>query len=385
MSNLYNDPDDFDFDLDEDLDEEQLDEFSIEELEDFMMSKDYEQLDELSKKTLGSYVKKATSDVGLAGFVKGVTVTDPTRSKEYDQAANMNRKRKVGIDKAVNKLTKEAYTGSYGRPKKQKKDELGDLLRLRAQERKDAGEAPEKHDARYLARNKPATRRSGQEHDDMQVTRESIQGMIETILSGNLVESTQSFTDIISSKIAARLEESKIGVAQRVFGIQESHDDDDDNDHDDYSKTISKMKKPKEDDDYKDEKHAEVDDDSFSKSLHGKLKTAEDIDDNPLSDDEKENPDDKRVQAGLAARAAKGEMSKPNAHRDIDLRQGSVTLQHGDAKRINSFMAGLKPQKRQEVMAHMQKSPKHFDAVHDVVKKFPAPKQNTSIYKDPRS
>jgi hypothetical protein len=48
-------------------------------------------------------------------------------------------------------------------------------------------------------------------------------------------------------------------------------------------------------------------------------------------------------------------------------------------------MAGLKPQKRQEVMAHMQKSPKHFDAVHDVVKKFPAPKQNTSIYKDPRS
>jgi hypothetical protein len=279
----------------------------------------------------------------------------------------------------------EAYTGSYGRPKKQKKDELGDLLRLRAQERKDAGEPPEKHDARYLARNKPATRRSGQEHDDMQVTRESIQGMIETILSGNLVESTQSFTDIISSKIAARLEESKIGVAQRVFGIQESHDDDDDNDHDDYSKTISKMKKPKEDDDYKDEKHAEVDDDSFSKSLHGKLKTAEDIDDNPLSDDEKENPDDKRVQAGLAARAAKGEMSKPNAHRDIDLRQGSVTLQHGDAKRINSFMAGLKPQKRQEVMAHMQKSPKHFDAVHDVVKKYPAPKQNTSIYKDPRS
>lgn len=209
---------------------------------------------------------------------------------------------------------------------------------------------------------------------------ESIRNMIETILSGNLVESTQSFTDIITAKIAARLDESKINVAQRVFGIQESDDhDDDDNDDDAYSKTISKMKKPKEDD-YKDEKHAEVDDDSFSKSLHGRLKNAEDMDDHPLKDDEKENPNDKRVQAGLAARAAKGEMSKPNAHRDIDLRQGSVTLQDGDAKRINNFMAGLKPEKRQEVMAHMQKSPKHFNAVHDVIKKFPAPKQNTSIY-----
>jgi hypothetical protein len=223
------------------------------------------------------------------------------------------------------------------------------------------------------------------EQDDMQTTKESIRDMIGTILSGNLVESSQSFSDIISAKIAVKLEESKIGVAKRVFGLQESHDDDndDDNDNDDYSKTISKMKKPKEDD-YKDEKHDEVDDESFSKSLHGKLKTAEDIDDNPLSDDEKENPNDKRVQAGLAARAAKGEMSKPNAHRDINLKQGSVTLQDGDAKRINGFMDGLKPLKRQEVLMHMQKSPKHFDAVHDVIKKFPAPKQNTSIYEDPR-
>lgn len=352
MSDLYNDPDDFDLDEDDFEEEDELEEGCGA----------YELHNPKHPKFKANYDKfmKKNPDSSLKDFINA------QKAKEY----------KGGVE--------EAYTGSYGRPKKQKKDELGDLLRLRAQERKDAGEAPGKHDARYLAQAKPKTRRSGQEHDDMQ--RESIQGMIETILSGNLVESTQSFSEIISAKIAYRLEESKIDVAKKVFGLQESDDhDDDDNDHDDYSKTISKMKKPKEDDDYKDEKHAEVDDDAFSKSLHGKLKTAEDIDNNPLSDDEKENPNDKRVQAGLAARAAKGEMSKPNAHRDIELRQGSVTLQHGDAKRINNFMAGLKPQKRQEVMAHMQKSPKHFEAVHDVVKKFPAPKQNTSIYKDPRS
>jgi hypothetical protein len=84
-----------------------LEDYSVEELEDFMMSEEFEQLDELSKKTLGSYVKKATSDVGLAGFVKGTTVNDHSRSKDYEDAAAMNKKRKVGIAKAVDKLTKE--------------------------------------------------------------------------------------------------------------------------------------------------------------------------------------------------------------------------------------------------------------------------------------
>ena len=84
-----------------------IEDYSVEELEDFMMSEEFEQLDELSKKTLGSYVKKATSDVGLAGFVKGTTVNDHSRSKDYEDAAAMNRKRKMGIGKAVDKLTKD--------------------------------------------------------------------------------------------------------------------------------------------------------------------------------------------------------------------------------------------------------------------------------------
>ena len=84
-----------------------IEDYSVEELEDFMMSEEFEQLDELSKKTLGSYVKKATSDVGLAGFVKGTTVNDHSRSKDYEDAATMNKKRKVGIAKAVDKLTKD--------------------------------------------------------------------------------------------------------------------------------------------------------------------------------------------------------------------------------------------------------------------------------------
>lgn len=176
--------------------------------------------------------------------------------------------------------------------------------------------------------------------------RESIQNMIENIISGNLVESSQSFTNIIAAKIAVRLDESKINVAKGVFGLQESHDEDD--------------------------KGSEIDDDSFSKSIHGQLKTAEDMDDNKVQDDEKENPDDGRVKAKLAKRAANGQAADENEnwHRNIQLKQGSVSLQDGDAKKINSFMDGLKPEKRQEVLDHMHQSPKHFNSVHDVVKKF---------------
>ena len=43
---------------------ESLEDYSVEELEDFMMSEEFEQLDELSKATLGSYIKKAHSDTG---------------------------------------------------------------------------------------------------------------------------------------------------------------------------------------------------------------------------------------------------------------------------------------------------------------------------------
>jgi hypothetical protein len=42
----------------EEVEELSLEDYSLEEIQDFMMSEDFEQLDELSKKTLGSYVKK---------------------------------------------------------------------------------------------------------------------------------------------------------------------------------------------------------------------------------------------------------------------------------------------------------------------------------------
>ena len=77
-----------------------------------------EELDELSKATLGSYVKKATQDVALkhneAGMHKqaGASKVDSNPDSHYIKANNLQDKgnsRVKNIAKAVNKLTKEQY------------------------------------------------------------------------------------------------------------------------------------------------------------------------------------------------------------------------------------------------------------------------------------
>ena len=80
-----------------------------------------EDLDELSKKTLGSYVKKAANDssarTGYAGELhqKALDLNDPRDNRasqkrilsDRDKELRVAYKRKRGINKAVNKLTKE--------------------------------------------------------------------------------------------------------------------------------------------------------------------------------------------------------------------------------------------------------------------------------------
>jgi hypothetical protein len=69
------------------------------------------QVDELSKGTMGSYIKKAKSDMGSAeqdvGSAKsGAWMLDPKKDKQRDDASKRSRKRKAGIDTAVDKLVK---------------------------------------------------------------------------------------------------------------------------------------------------------------------------------------------------------------------------------------------------------------------------------------
>lgn len=183
-------------------------------------------------------------------------------------------------------------------------------------------------------------------------TQSPMLSMIENILSDNLVESKSQFDSVIADKLTAKLEEKRIFVAKSMFSEMKDDDDDDE---------IA----PKYNDDIDSKEQEEL-----HKTLHHQLKTAQDLDDNPLTDEEK-LLHDKRTQHGLKLKAARGEKTSEYDHRNIKLKDGEVKLKDGEAKHINKFLDTLKPEKRQEVIDHMHKSPDHFNSVHDVVKKFP--------------
>ena len=67
-----------------------------------------EELDELSKKTLGSYVNKASAQQYTTGINRGAYHQDPKTKPFSDAAADQASKRQKGIAKAVSKLTKES-------------------------------------------------------------------------------------------------------------------------------------------------------------------------------------------------------------------------------------------------------------------------------------
>jgi len=75
------------------------------------------QVDELSKKTMGSYIKKATSDVQVANIDRGMAKANaflklPKNDKIGVDAAKTSSKRQAGIAKAVNKLVKTEAVGT---------------------------------------------------------------------------------------------------------------------------------------------------------------------------------------------------------------------------------------------------------------------------------
>ena len=95
-------------DLDEaEFDELDLDKYSLEEIQEFMESEDYDNLNELSKATLGSYIKKASRN----STDNAVRATGKITNKEYTDGGRMAKKsysRQKGVDRAVGKLTSES-------------------------------------------------------------------------------------------------------------------------------------------------------------------------------------------------------------------------------------------------------------------------------------
>jgi hypothetical protein len=91
-----------------------LEDYSVEELEDFMMSEDFEQLDEVSKKTLGSYVTKAHDQLmkhtAAVNFKSGRGDKDVLSYTHEPTTARKTANRTKGVATAIGKLTKEEFT-----------------------------------------------------------------------------------------------------------------------------------------------------------------------------------------------------------------------------------------------------------------------------------
>ena len=105
-----------------------------EEVEEYMQTEAFDQLDEISKDTLRSYVHKAATDIGFRGLDAGRQAGNPedkdARSKNFKSMA----KRVTGIDKAAAKLTKEdtepmlTYSEFMAQLAEGKADDLRDKL-----------------------------------------------------------------------------------------------------------------------------------------------------------------------------------------------------------------------------------------------------------------
>ena len=111
--------------------------------QDFKMIRKEENIDELSKKTLGSYVKKASSDAASAYHDSGVAMAQ----KEPDiRDANKahGRKRLAGIKTATDKLTKEETVAEGNPANKEKKNAAA------------AAVGAKNRDGQYLRRMNPA-------------------------------------------------------------------------------------------------------------------------------------------------------------------------------------------------------------------------------------
>lgn len=79
------------------------------------MKKESTEVNELSKKTLGSYIKRASSDNAVNNMAKGIAMATPNSDSKDSKKMGMDvgslsklsRKRKAGISTAVDKMTKE--------------------------------------------------------------------------------------------------------------------------------------------------------------------------------------------------------------------------------------------------------------------------------------
>lgn len=98
---------------------ESIEDYSIGELEEFMMSEEFDALDEVSKATLGSYIKSASSPDHPSSVTSAAArATHFLGAGKIEQGlkdVSLQQKRAKGISKAVDKLVKKDIEEGYSK------------------------------------------------------------------------------------------------------------------------------------------------------------------------------------------------------------------------------------------------------------------------------
>lgn len=192
---------------------------------------------------------------------------------------------------------------------------------------------------------------------------ESIQEMLESVIAGDLVESKQTFGDILTAKIAARLSEAKVAIAQSLFGVVESKDSDED-----------------------DEKSSETSDEDFNKHPLAQLQKIADYKPNTKEEDLEYNADgtpDKRSLRALEDRKKKG--GSTSGKPTFKHKNGEESDIHPDhAQHLVNVLKGsaVKPDTKKAVLDTIHGSKAGLDKVKSALGTGVV--KNKSIYSDAR-
>lgn len=137
-----------------------------------------EELDEISKKTLGSYINKATQDVSDNAYTAGSVHNDlsKTGNSTHEKTTAQEEKRKAGIKKAVTRLTKEEAEELDEKSSEKQSDHVIDIINNIK-----ASDAPTKE--KHLAYLKDVLPQEDYEHIERLLKTESVEEACEYILT----------------------------------------------------------------------------------------------------------------------------------------------------------------------------------------------------------
>jgi hypothetical protein len=168
--------------------------------------------------------RSKTQGSGVSGFnsrLTGRSSTQDTGSVKAYKTEEYDIESMLEYIEQLESALEESLTSQMG-------SELSDKLGAKIRSGKQPTKVNSKPAAKFVA---GASRKPSDDTRDTKSGKsyvESTIAMLESVIAGDLVESKQSFADILGSKIAARLAEAKILVAQSLFGIVESKDEDED-------------------------------------------------------------------------------------------------------------------------------------------------------------